>query len=283
MFKRLTKKFLALLVALSIATGSYAQTANQPFTLLFDHNCSNTVGYRLYIDGILVQDTINTSMVCSAGTGNLTYSPGVSAGPHNFVISAYNASGEAASAGTIITFYSLVVATPGISPPGGTVSFPITITLTTDTSGATIYYTINGSTPTTSSILYSAPFDLTYSTTVKAFAVKSGMSDSAVATEIYTSVAGDTTPPVISFTAPPTGSHPPKSGNITFRVTATDDTSVVNVKFAVNGASFAVDTSSPYTANHNFKKKPNGTYTITATAVDPAGNTATATIYIIKP
>jgi len=57
------------------------------------------------------------------------------------------------------------------------------ITITSATSGATIYYTTNGSTPTASSTLYSGAFDLmiTTKTTIKAIAVKSGMTNSDIA------------------------------------------------------------------------------------------------------
>ena len=50
--------------------------------------------------------------------------------------------------------------------------------------GATIYYTTDGTEPTTESNLYSAPFAINATTTVKAIAVK-GTTKSAVATETY--------------------------------------------------------------------------------------------------
>jgi hypothetical protein len=56
------------------------------------------------------------------------------------------------------------------------------------TSGATIYYTTNGSTPTTSSSLYPSDGILlsgTGSKTVKPIGVKSGLSNSAVATATF--------------------------------------------------------------------------------------------------
>jgi hypothetical protein len=57
------------------------------------------------------------------------------------------------------------------------------VTITSATDGASIYYTIDGSTPTSSSASYDTPFDLTSSiTTIKAIAVKDWMDDSDVAT-----------------------------------------------------------------------------------------------------
>jgi len=60
-----------------------------------------------------------------------------------------------------------------------------TITLSAD-SGAVIYYTTNGSTPTTSSTRYSSAFSLASSATVNAIAVRSGYSNSTVASAVIT-------------------------------------------------------------------------------------------------
>lgn len=63
-----------------------------------------------------------------------------------------------------------------------------TITMVSVT-GATIYYTNNGNTPTTSSTAYSAPFDITGNLTLKAIAVLSGYSNSDVATKAVTYIS----------------------------------------------------------------------------------------------
>ena len=59
-------------------------------------------------------------------------------------------------------------ATPAIQRDGNTV------TISCSTAGASIYYTTDGSTPTASSTLYTAPIVLTSSCTVKAIAVADG-------------------------------------------------------------------------------------------------------------
>lgn len=58
-----------------------------------------------------------------------------------------------------------------------------TVTITTETADATIYYTLDGKTPTIESTVYTGPFDIVKPCTVKAFAVKEGMLDSEVASE----------------------------------------------------------------------------------------------------
>ena len=59
------------------------------------------------------------------------------------------------------------------------------VSLASATSGATIYYTIDGSTPTASSIQYIAPFLVASNITVNAIATAPGMSASSVASKSF--------------------------------------------------------------------------------------------------
>jgi hypothetical protein len=60
------------------------------------------------------------------------------------------------------------------------------VSIADTTAGAAIYYTTDGSTPTTGSQLYSAPFTISATTTVKAIATASGFSQSAQGSASYT-------------------------------------------------------------------------------------------------
>jgi beta-glucanase (GH16 family) len=62
----------------------------------------------------------------------------------------------------------------------------VIVSLSTTTAAATIYFTLDGSTPTTSSQRYSAPFLVSSNLTVNAIAVASGDSNSSVATKSFT-------------------------------------------------------------------------------------------------
>jgi hypothetical protein len=83
------------------------------------------------------------------------------------------------------------VATPTFSPAGGNFPSAQTVTIATSTAGATIHFTVDGSTPTASSPLFSGPISVTSSETIRAIGVASGLANSAVASATYTiGVAG---------------------------------------------------------------------------------------------
>ena len=85
---------------------------------------------------------------------------------------------------------SLTCAAPTFSPDAGTFYNSQEITLATTTSGASIYYTTDGSTPSSSNgTLYEEPFEISATTTIKAIAVKNGATDSEVAEATYTKAA----------------------------------------------------------------------------------------------
>ena len=76
-------------------------------------------------------------------------------------------------------------ATPKFSPDGGVYTSTQNVTISTETDGATIYYTTDGSTPTNESTVYGSPISVSTTATLKAIAVKDGSYDSSVATASY--------------------------------------------------------------------------------------------------
>ena len=83
--------------------------------------------------------------------------------------------------------------TPTVAAPviSGTTPFTETssATISCSTAGASIYYTVDGSTPTSASTAYSEALTITDTTTVKAIAVKDGVS-SSVTTKVFTKGEG---------------------------------------------------------------------------------------------
>src|SRR6185295_4986406 len=85
---------------------------------------------------------------------------------------------------------------------------------------------------------------------------------------VFMAAAGgtDTTPPVVSMTAPAAGATVSGSA-VTVSATATDNVGVAGVQFKVDGVNLGAEDTTSAT---------NGTHTVTAVARDAAGNTTTA-------
>jgi hypothetical protein len=80
-------------------------------------------------------------------------------------------------------------AAPSFSPAAGSYSSAQTVSLADGTPGATIYYTLDGSTPTASSSIYSAPLQVSATTTINAIAAASGYTNSALSSATFTIAA----------------------------------------------------------------------------------------------
>ena len=94
-----------------------------------------------------------------------------------------------------------VVATPVFSEQSETYTGAQTVTISDATSGAAIYYTTNGSVPTTSSTKYTGAINVAASETIQAIAVATGYANSAVASATYTIVKIVVATPVFSVQA----------------------------------------------------------------------------------
>jgi hypothetical protein len=130
-------------------------------------SCTPTTAYSSPI-------TINgAETICSVGVNN-------SSSSGTAVNSAQECAAYTGSGGGTPT-----VATPTISPAPGTYSTAQTVTLSDSTSSSSIYYTTNGTTPTTASTLYATPFSVGVSETVEAIATASGNDNSTVAFAVY--------------------------------------------------------------------------------------------------
>ena len=76
--------------------------------------------------------------------------------------------------------------TPVINPTGQTFTGTLQVTMSDSTAGASIYYTTDGTTPTTNSTKYTAAITVSTTTTVKAIASAAGFLQSAAASQTYT-------------------------------------------------------------------------------------------------
>ncbi len=145
-----------------------------PITL----SVSSTSGLAITLSVVSGPGTISGSTLTITGVGT--------------VVVAANQAGNANYAAATQVPQSIVVnvigaaASPTFSPVAGTYTAAQTVSISDTTAGATIYYTTNGTTPTTSSTVYSGAITISSTETLEAIATATGYSTSAVATAAYT-------------------------------------------------------------------------------------------------
>lgn len=116
-------------------------------------------------------------------SGLLTYNG--SAVNANVVVKATSVKNANVYAQATVSFAMPAIEAPTFTPAQGTYNAAQTVALSCATAGAEIYYTTDGSTPFATSTRYTSPITVNESMTIKAIAVKDGLS-SAVATANYT-------------------------------------------------------------------------------------------------
>lgn len=91
---------------------------------------------------------------------------------------------------------------------------------------------------------------------------------------------GDVTAPSVTITAPSAGSA--LRGTVTVGADAVDDVGVTRVEFYLDGALFATDTTSPYSASWDTTTTSNAAHSLTAKAYDARGAVGTsATVEVV--
>ena len=139
--------------------------------------------------------------------------------------------GDSSSSSSSSSIAGGIVETPIFSVPAGTYSLDQTITISCSNSNATIYYTLDGSTPTPSSSVYSNPISISgngTSKTIKAYAVKTGMIDSTIASATY----------IINYNQVSTPQFNPAGGTFSsdLNVTISCATSNVTIYYTTDGS-----------------------------------------------
>jgi Chitobiase/beta-hexosaminidase C-terminal domain/Legume lectin domain len=160
-------------------------------------------------------------------------------------------------------------AAPVISPAGQNFHPSITVTITDSTPNAQIFYTTDGSTPSTSSTLYTAPFTISTTATVKAIATGTNILASTVSSQTYTLI-----------TQVPAPIFSPVPGDYTSAQSVTITTSAPNstIYYTTNGSA-PTTSSTPYTGAISIS----ATTTLKAIAVAPglANSFITSGVYTI--
>jgi hypothetical protein len=163
------------------------------------------------------------------------------------------------------------VATPTFAPAGGTFTSPQTVKITDATAGAAIYYTTDGTTPTTSSKKYTGPIAVPATVTIQAIAAESGSINSAVATATYTINLPTVATPVFK---PAAGTY-----TSTQSVTITDATAGATIYYTTNGSA-PTTSSAKYTGA--ISVSANETIQAMATAPGYLNSAAASATYTIN-
>ncbi len=134
------------------------------------YNTPQTVTLSDATPGVTIYYTTNGS---TATTSSPVYNGPIPVSS-NVTLHAIAAGNGYGASPQIIGGYQIVALSPSFSPNPGTYNTPQTVTLSDATPGVTIYYTTNGSTPTTSSPVYTGTITISTNTTLHAMAVGNG-------------------------------------------------------------------------------------------------------------
>ncbi len=157
---------------------------------------------------------------------------------------------------------------------------PVSVALSASDSGSGVdvtRYTTDGTEPTaTNGTVYSAPFSVSQTTTVKFRSWDKAGNVEPTRTQL---IQVDKAPPSIVITSPSDGSS--VSGRVEIMADARDgETGLREVRFYVDGALLATDQSAPYRTIWNTRRAAKGQHTVSAVAVDAAGNSATSAVTV---
>jgi hypothetical protein len=161
----------------------------------------------------------------AAGSGNVTINPTAT---QTYILNSTNAFGRTASTPITVTVSSAALAPPVFSLAAGSYTAAQTVGLSAANTGAAIYYTTNGSTPTTGSTSYSGAIQVSSTETIQAIAVASGYVNSPVASATYTIALPVTATPAFSIRP---GSYP-----LSQLVTLSDATSGAAIYYTIDGS-----------------------------------------------
>ncbi len=155
--------------AFSVAAGSYAASQS---VAISDATSGTTIYYTTNGTAPTTSSTVYSGPITVSATETLEAIA---------VETGYTTSSPAMAAYTITTSLSA----PTFSVAAGTYTGPQSVILSDATSSALIYYTTNGTTPTTASTMYGGPLWISANTTITAIAVKSGYANSPAVTATY--------------------------------------------------------------------------------------------------
>ena len=175
-------------IASTVSTGSYViQAANPTF--------SPAQGTYYSALAVTISDLVSGATIYYTTDGSFPTTSSTScSNPCKLTVSvttilkAIASGGGYGTSNVAVATYTISANTPTLSPASGSYSKPLSVTIADSTSGVNIYYTTDGSFPSTSSASCANPCSITLSATatVKAIAAGNGISQSGVGLATYT-------------------------------------------------------------------------------------------------
>lgn len=233
--------------------------------------------------------TANGGTATGAGTANWSRSITLNSGPNTITVVAKDASSaQNSTTASIVLNYTppldttaptVAITVPTTAATYGTTSSPLTIGGTaSDDVGVTQVTWSNdrgGSGTASGTTSWSVSgLVLQSGTNVLTVTAKDAANNAGTATLTVT-YTPDTTPPVVSLTAPAGGAT--VSGTVTVSATASDNNGVVGVQFKLDGNNLGAELiAAPYSISWNTTGTINGNHTLTAVGRDAANNTTTS-------
>jgi hypothetical protein len=135
---------------------------------------------------VMVGGTAATGVTRVNNTTITATTPAHAAGTVNVTVTNMDSQSGTLASGFTFTQQTQQAAAPTFSPAAGTYNTPQSVTLSDVSPGVTIYYTTDGTTPTTASTPYTGPIQVTRTTTIKARAAAPGWANSTVESAKYT-------------------------------------------------------------------------------------------------
>jgi chitodextrinase len=209
-------------------------------------------------------------------------------GNHNLTAVAWDAAGNTATSTTVtvnVNNHDTIPPTVSITSPvnGAVVSGSVNVTAnaTDNVAVAKVQFTIDGSNLGTA--VTGLPYSVSWDTTkvsngshILGALATDTTGNSATASQVTVITNNDFTPPTVSLTAPTNGST--VSNVVTVSANASDNVAVAGVQFKVDGVNIGTEvTTTPYSITWNTSSVSNGAHSLTATARDNSGNTASST------
>ena len=175
----------ALSRAIIVNPATLIVTASSPTVIYGDAIPTIAPGYTGFVNGdasvsLAAAPTCTTSYTRTSAVGSLPTTTCSGAIASNYSIR------YVAGTVTILPMTQTITAKPTFSLASGTYTSVQSVTISDATIGATIYYTLDGTTPTTKSAIYTQAIKVSSTTTLKAIALANGCTASAIATADFT-------------------------------------------------------------------------------------------------